>query len=281
MTNVISLKRLAEIGAGFAPPTSSITGLYLTLPAGDDTVNDTHLIDATIILLMRSGLPLEQTEDTPTDHEFTLNPLTGELGFSVVNPTNSEQVYVLYFPNVASGPTMATEPVTLAEAKTHLRVTFNDDDVEIYRMITRARKYIENYCSISIVRQRIQVVANICGCWDLPLAPVVEVESVETRELYNGSGPLVYVPSDQDWSIDGDNFLSNGYPQHISTRDRFYPDNRTRVTYIAGMEMCPEDLKAAILAQLAFLYENRGETSDKTSSEALELAAPYRILRWL
>lgn len=288
MTNVISLKRLAEIGAGFAPPTSSITGLYLDLPANSATVSDSHLIDATIILLMRAGLPMEQTDAAPTDHEFTINPLTGELGFSVINPTNSEQVYVLYFPNVSSGPTMATEPITLAEAKTHLRVTFTDDDVEIYRMISRARRYMENYCNISIVQQRIQVVANICGCWDLPYGPVIEVESVENRELYNGSGPLVYVPSEQEWSVDAGNFLSNGYPRQISTRDRFYPDNRTRITYTAGMESCPDDLKAAILAEIAYRYENRGDENRQYVSDipgicpaAQALAAPYRVLRWI
>lgn len=279
MTSVISLKRVADIGGGFAPPTSSITGLYLTLPANQLVVADSHLIDATIILLMRSGIPLEQAASNPTDHEFTLNPLTGDLAFSVLNATNEEQIYVLYYPNVSSGPSMGVEPVTLAEAKTHLRVTFTDDDVEIYRMITRARKYIENYCNISIVLQRIQVVANICGCWDLPYGPVVDIETVENRELYNGSGPLVYVPATGDWFIDGDNFDSEN-TQHISTRDRFYPDNRTRITYTAG-GYCPDDLKAAILAQLAFMYEKRGDTGESKCDEALELAAPFRVLRWI
>ena len=280
MTNVISLKRVADIGGGFAPATALITPLFLSLPAGNNAVSDTNLINSTIILLMRSILPLEQVDGIPDDNQFNLDTDTGVITFSVVNPTNDEQVYVLYYPTPASGTTLGIEPVTLAEAKTHLRVTFTDDDVEIYRMITRARKYIENYCNISIVLQRIQVVANICGDWDLPLGPVVTVESVETRELYNGSGPLIYVPSDQEWAIDGGNFLSNDYPRHISTRDRFYPDNRTRITYTAG-DYCPDDLKAAILAQLAFMYEKRGDTGESKCDEALELAAPYRVLRWI
>ena len=38
-----------------------------------------------------------------------------------------------------------TEPITLAEAKSHLRVTFEDDDSYITALITAARQYAENY----------------------------------------------------------------------------------------------------------------------------------------
>ena len=37
------------------------------------------------------------------------------------------------------------EPITLAEAKSHLRVTFEDDDSYITALITAARQYAENY----------------------------------------------------------------------------------------------------------------------------------------
>jgi uncharacterized phiE125 gp8 family phage protein len=178
-----------------------------------------------------------------------------------------------------------TEPVTLAQAKTHLRVTFTDDDNEITALITRARRYIENYCNISIVLQRIQAVAQICGDWHLPYGPVVSIESVENRELYNGSGPLVYVPSTKSWSVDGDDLDGSDYPHHISTRDRF--DNRTRITYLAGGD-CPEDLQAAILAEVAYRYENRGDENRQYVADipgacpaAQALAAPYRVLRWV
>jgi len=42
---------------------------------------------------------------------------------------------------VISGP--AVEPVTLSEAKDHLRVDGNDDDVVIGGMIASAREYVE------------------------------------------------------------------------------------------------------------------------------------------
>lgn len=282
MTSIISLKRIADIGGGFAPPTALITSIYLTLPATENTVSDAHLIDATVILLMRGIIPMEQVASNPEDNQYTLDAATGEIAFSVTNPTNDEQVYVLYYPTQTSGATMGIEPVGLAEAKTHLRVTFNDDDVEIYRMITRARKYIENYCNISIVTQRIQVVADICGDWQLPYAPVITIESVETLQTYAGSGPRIYQPAPEPWQVEGNSFTgwNFGYDITINTRQTDFR-NRTRVTYTAGTDYCPEDLKAAILAQVAFMYEKRGDTSESKCAEALELAAPYRVLSWI
>lgn len=278
MTEIISLKRLAEIGGGFAPPVPSIKQLYLTLPTGQSSVSDPDLADSTIILLIRDTIPLEQVDASPTDRQYTL---TGDtLDFSVINPTNDEQVYVLYYPTPTSGELMAIEPVSLSEVKTHLRVTFNDDDVELYKMISRCRKRIENYCNISIVAQRIQVVARICGEWQLPYGPVTAVETVENRDKNAGSGPTQYTASAAEWLLDGDTFNDNDYPEHISTRDRFYPDNRSRITYTAGMEFVPADLKLAILSEIAYRYENRGDETTALSSAAIELANPYRKL-WL
>lgn len=38
-----------------------------------------------------------------------------------------------------------TEPITLAEAKNHLRVMYDDEDAYIETLITAARQYAENY----------------------------------------------------------------------------------------------------------------------------------------
>jgi hypothetical protein len=160
------------------------------------------------------------------------------------------------------------EPVTLTEAKTQCRVTFSDDDTELTAMITRARKFIENYCNISIVLQTIRVLADACGCWELPYGPIVGITSVESPSLNQGSGPKAYTTSTEDWWVDGGLFDAGTYS-----------DARTRVTYTAG-NYCPDDLKAAILAQVAWLYEHRGEEEGMGSDEALELAAPFRKL-WL
>lgn len=284
MTKILSVKRLAEIGGGFTPPISSIVPLFTSVAANATSLTDTNLINASVILLMRGILPLEQVLTAPTESQYTLNPVTGTLTFGVSNPTDAEQLYILYYPIISLGTSQAIEPITLAQAKQHLLVTFTDDDVEIYQLIARARKFIENYCSISIVTQQIQVVAEICGEFDLPYGPVISIESVETPSQSSGSGPVVYEASSNSWQFDGGTFGTPWFGddvRHFSTRDRYGP-YRTRITYTAGMDFVPADLIAAILAQVAWMYENRGNTTTQGASiDALTLAAPYRNMLWL
>ena len=45
------------------------------------------------------------------------------------------------------------EPVSLDEAKDHLRVTASDDDVRITGYITAARKWVENYLGRALITQ--------------------------------------------------------------------------------------------------------------------------------
>lgn len=49
------------------------------------------------------------------------------------------------------------EPVTLAEAKTHLRIDHNDEDAQIQQWIKAAREYAEAHCSRRFVTQTVTV----------------------------------------------------------------------------------------------------------------------------
>lgn len=175
-----------------------------------------------------------------------------------------------------------TEPVTLAEAKTQLRVDFADDDTEITALIKRARWHIENYCNISIVYKRITLLASLASEWELPYGPVIALEAVNTNQGQTGSGPVTYEPSTTDWRINGDWFGGNapGYSPFVNNR---YPDYNIRyqLIYTAGMATVPDDLKQGILLQVAFLYENRGkDAGTKVCEQARDMVNPYRKL-WI
>lgn len=163
---------------------------------------------------------------------------------------------------------LGIEPITIDEAKTQLRVTFADDDMEITALITKARKYVENYCNISIVTQRIQVIACLVDNWELPYGPVITIESVQDSAGFTGSGPVTFANTTTDWAYIGGLF------------GRFY-GYQYKIVYTAGMT-CPADLKDAILQVVTFLYENRGKVVDVTGlQQVLTNADNYKRLLWI
>lgn len=164
---------------------------------------------------------------------------------------------------------LGAEPVTLQEAKTQLIVTDNDNDAKITELITVARLYVENYCSISIVYQRIQLVAILVNEWKLPYGPVIGLESVEQSLTTPGSGPNTYETQTGDYQIAGDWF------------NPVYSTLLQRVTYTAGYPACPYDLKQVILKVIAHLYDNRGQSiKEDDIKQILKAADHYRVLIW-
>lgn len=163
---------------------------------------------------------------------------------------------------------LGNEPVTLQEAKTQLIVTDSDNDAKITELITVARQHLENYCSISIVYQRIQLIAILVGEWKLPYGPVIGLESVEQAVNTTGSAPLYEAQTD-NFGLSGDWFnpAASAFKQ--------------RITYTAGYTTCPYDLKQVILKVIAHLYDNRGQSiKEDDIKQIMKAADHYRVLLW-
>lgn len=164
---------------------------------------------------------------------------------------------------------LAGEPVTLQEAKTQLKVDFSDHDTEITALITKARRFVENYCNISIVYQRVELIAILEHEWKLPYGPVVGIESVADSSGTQGSGPTLFTAQTGDWRYDG---------------NEFWPISgclRTKIIYTAG-SYCPEDLKHVILEALTYLYENRKrDVKPDELLMVLKEADNYKVLLWI
>lgn len=72
------------------------------------------------------------------------------------------------------------EPVSLAEAKAHLRVEVNDENSLIQTLITAARQYVETATRRALLQQTWddKLDAFPCGAIVLPLSPVTSVTSI-------------------------------------------------------------------------------------------------------
>lgn len=140
-----------------------------------------------------------------------------------------------------------TEPCTLQEAKDYAKIDLTVDDTIVTYLITTARQQCEDFTGISIISRTITTVLNnSCGGIFLPYCPFIKLTSLTDK---NGDAIT-------DYKISGTLF-----PQLI------YPcDDRITAVYTAGYSSLPQEIKTAILQQVFYLYENRGETSLITRS---------------
>lgn len=153
----------------------------------------------------------------------------------------------------------AVEPITLDEAKLHLRVTHPSEDALIELLITAAREYVERNTGLSMINQTWELALDAfpASAIQLPGAPLVSVTSVEY--LDEAGDPQAVDPallivdkaSRPGW-------VTSSAPWPATQADTF---NAVRVRYVLGFgtagESVPADLRAALLLVLGDLFENR------------------------
>lgn len=154
-----------------------------------------------------------------------------------------------------------TEPVTPAEIKEYLRIDLDDDDTLLGILIKAARKSCEAYTNVSFVEREVTAeLMNQLGGQPLPYGPVGDIISFKDC---NGD------------DVDEDNYKIDGV-QFKRVKTCF--DGPITVSYNAGYEALPEDLKVALMCQVAWLYEHRGDEQLKTglSEQSKLLLSQYR-----
>lgn len=193
---------------------------------------------------------------------------------------------------LTTGPT--SEPVTTAEAKTHLRVDISDDDTYIGTLITAARQYCEEFTGRQLFTATWTFTCNgfpgsvVLPNWIrgdkfyLPRPPLQSVTSITYTDTDGGSNVLattvygvgtndepgvIYLKWQQVWPI---------------TRDI---QDAVRITYVAGWSTVgaiPQAIKQGILLVIGDMYEHREQSITGTIVSRPLLAAqdlwmPYRM----
>lgn len=153
-----------------------------------------------------------------------------------------------------------SEPVTLEEIKNYLRVdgSLTTDDDMLTELGKTARSLCEKYVNQSIITRTVKsIVNNSLGGIVLPYQPYVSGIVVKD---YDGN------------TIDSNNVEFKG----ASFKRLFEPVSEyLECTYLAGYSTCPSHFKTAILQQLAWMYENRGDAG--LSEIVMQTLKPYRI----
>lgn len=177
------------------------------------------------------------------------------------------------------------QPVTLDDAKRHLRVDWPDDDAYIFDLINAAQDWLESRTSRALITQTLQ------GVWTLPKSPESQLrglyanlgqeltfwlprtplQSVSTVEIEKDLDVWQTLNLTTDYVVDADND-----PQRVWLRasaiSYWAPTGalinfmgvyapRIRITYTAGYgdsaAKVPYSFRRALLQTIAYFYENR------------------------
>jgi uncharacterized phiE125 gp8 family phage protein len=175
-----------------------------------------------------------------------------------------------------------SEPVTLAEAKAHLRVEHSADDGLLGGMIAAARLVIEQQTGRALLPQSWRLWCDAWPAADLLVLPKPPLRSVSAILLYGADDASTVWPS-AAYRVE-----SAAQPGQIQLREgQSWPSlSRMRsglsVSFVAGYAdaaAVPETLKLAIKQLVAHWYEQRGEATANVAEipfGVTALLSPYR-----
>lgn len=160
--------------------------------------------------------------------------------------------------SVGTGP--VTEPVTVLEAKLHLRIDHDDEDLLVARLIAGARRYAEMVSRRAFVTQTL-----VGGLEQWPRDNVIELpypplKSVTSITYVNAAGATDTLAS-TGYGVDtkrGRIYLAQDAQWPSATLRTYDP---ITVTWVAGYgdmgTFVPDMYRQAILLIVGHLYENR------------------------
>ena len=165
----------------------------------------------------------------------------------------------------------AAEPVTLQEAKEHLRITGSDEDALLTTFIEVAREYCEEYQNKAYITQTWDLSLDEFpeSPYSLPKPPLQSISSIKyydqdgTEQEFNATDYLVDTAS-----VKGRISLAYGKTWPSVT---LQPINGVVIQFVAGYGDAttdvPERIRNAIKVLIGQIYENREATDIKEHLE--------------
>jgi uncharacterized phiE125 gp8 family phage protein len=178
-----------------------------------------------------------------------------------------------------TGP--AVEPLTVAEAKLHLRVDISDDDAYIGTLITAAREWVENYLDRTLITTQLILRAAEFPTEELELArPPMVASGTATAVVitYTLADTTTATLSTALYRVDRTSTPGNVAPIINGTwpSDVIEDANAVAVTYYAGYgptsASVPATIRHACLMLIGHWYESRSTVLVGVTSKPLEFA---------
>lgn len=180
--------------------------------------------------------------------------------------------------SLVSGP--ATEPISIAEAKSHLRVDGPDEDLAISNLITEARQYCERLTNRAFGVQTWDM-------WTDRFHPAVEVPkpplSSVTSVTYTDTDGNSQTATGSIYTVDADSIPGRVYLAY----NQSWPSTQSipkavKIRYVAGSSTTPGPVKRAMLLLIGHWYNNRedqiiGTVATSIDHAARNLLAPYIV----
>lgn len=177
----------------------------------------------------------------------------------------------------------AIEPVTLAEAKAHLRIGHADEDDTISRIIVSARRHIEAQTGLYLIAQGWSCFRDAWperGEVNLPVAPILAVGDV-----------MVFGEDDVAATVDPAHYFVDNVsrPARLVLRgDRIWPPpgrdaNGIEIQLTAGFgataSSVPQPLREALLQLVAHWYGHRGDETVRLPLSVEAITSEFREVR--
>jgi len=174
----------------------------------------------------------------------------------------------------------ATEPITTAEAKAHLRVDFSDEDTYIDTLISSARGICESYCNRVFItqtwRQNEDYFSNPIK---MQVNPIISLTSLKYYDADESQQTITDLPANfqKDFNSDVGKIyegLTNAFP---TIGDTVNPIEIITVCGYGAASAVPMEIKHAIKLMVSHLYENRDSVNVPIASMATQIPLPKAV----
>ncbi len=179
------------------------------------------------------------------------------------------------------------EPVSMADAKAHLRITDSNEDVLIASLLLTSRLHIEAALSVGLITQTWMLVFDRWPTGDaieLPLAPLQAIGAVRVKDRFGLSQMVPATSYLVDLASKPARIVWNGGPRS----DPSVIANGIEIDMVIGFgatgASVPAPLKHAILMLTAHWYEHRdpgeiGTDAARIPAAISDLIQPFRKIR--